>query len=59
METVNYMILGFAVIFSALSLHLASLYWRNQNLRRDLELLEKMQLGSRRAAHKRKRTRRG
>jgi hypothetical protein len=43
METTNYLILGFAVIFGALFLHLASLYLRDINLRRDIKMLETLQ----------------
>ena len=42
-DTANYMILGFAVIFGVLFLHLWSLRARWQNLRRDLELLEEIE----------------
>lgn len=41
-ETTNYMILGYAVIFGVLFLHLASFVVRNRNLRHDLEMLEKL-----------------
>jgi hypothetical protein len=40
METNGYMLLGFAVIFGTLLVHLASLAWRDKNLRRDLIMLE-------------------
>ncbi|MDA1329544.1 MAG: hypothetical protein O3B43_00530 [Chloroflexi bacterium] len=38
-ETTGYMILGFAVIFGSLALHLFSLKARRKNLERDLEAL--------------------
>lgn len=43
METTNYMIFGFAVIFGVLGLHLASMYVRHRNLRRDWTLLEQLE----------------
>jgi len=43
METTNYLILGFAVIFGTLFLHLLSIYLRNRNFQRDLEILEELQ----------------
>lgn len=42
-DTANYMILGFAVIFGVLFLHLWSLRARWQNLKRDLELLDEIE----------------
>ena len=39
-ETTDFMILGFVVIFGTMALHLVSLYLRNRNLNRDMELLE-------------------
>ena len=43
METTNYMILGYGVIFAVLALHLASFVVRNRNLQRDLEMLEQLE----------------
>ncbi len=43
METTNYMLLGFVVIFGVLFLHLASFFLRNRNLRRDLEMLQQLE----------------
>lgn len=43
METTNYMILGFAVIFTVLFVHIASFSIRSRNLTRDLEILEGLQ----------------
>ena len=42
MDTTNYMVLGFAVIFGALFLHLFSVYLRNRNLHYELNMLEKV-----------------
>jgi hypothetical protein len=54
-ETTSYLILGYAVIFAVLFLHLASFVVRNRNLRADLELLEKFEKRpSKRRAPKRK-----
>ncbi len=54
-ETTSYLILGYAVIFGVLFLHLASFVVRNRNLRTDLELLEKLdKKSSTRRAPKRK-----
>ncbi len=41
-ETTNYMILGFAVIFGTIGIHLWSLYSRDKRLKKDLALLEEM-----------------
>ncbi|HEX9595766.1 MAG TPA: hypothetical protein VF982_02710 [Anaerolineales bacterium] len=41
-DTTAYLILGYAVIFGALALHLASLRLRRRNLERDLEVLEEI-----------------
>lgn len=56
-ETTNYMILGYAVIFGVLFLHLASFVVRNRNLHRDLEMLEKLNKKSSNRASKRKKKR--
>jgi hypothetical protein len=42
METTGYMLIGFAVIFGILLLHLASLAWRDQNFNRDLRMFESL-----------------
>jgi len=42
-ETTGFMILGYAVIFGVLLLHLASLALRKRNLRRDYELLKELE----------------
>jgi len=39
-NTVNYMIAGYAVIFSVILIYLVSLVIRNRNLKQDLEVLE-------------------
>jgi hypothetical protein len=39
-ETTNYMILGFAVIFGTIGIHLWSLYSRAGRLKKDLAMLE-------------------
>jgi hypothetical protein len=41
-DTLGYMLLGFAVIFGALFLHLWSLKSRFRNLNTDLEMLEEI-----------------
>ena len=42
-ETTDYMILGYAVIFGIMGLHILSMYLRYRNLNLDLELLEDME----------------
>ncbi len=42
METTDYMLFGFAVIFGVLLLHLLSIYLRNRNYQNDLEALEQL-----------------
>ena len=44
-ETTDFMILGFVVIFGTMAIHLASLYLRNRNLHRDIELLDDLSAG--------------
>lgn len=39
-ETTGYMIFGYIVIFGAIFLYIVSLYLRQRNLKRDLELME-------------------
>lgn len=43
METINYMVLGFILIFGVLVLHIASIYVRTRNMHRDLEMLGKLE----------------
>jgi hypothetical protein len=42
-ETTNYMILGFALIFIPMLIHLWSIYIRNKNLEQDLALMEELE----------------
>lgn len=42
-ETTNFMVLGFAVIFGTMLLHLVSLNSRRRNMQRDLDLLEEIE----------------
>lgn len=42
-ETTDFMILGFAVIFGVMLLHVWSLYSRANRLKKDIELLEEME----------------
>jgi hypothetical protein len=41
-ETTNFMILGFAVIFVSILLHVWSLYSRANRLKKDLKMLEEL-----------------
>lgn len=42
-DTINYMIMGFAVIFGTMALHIVSLIVRFQNLRRDQAVLDEIE----------------
>jgi CcmD family protein len=42
-QTTNYMIFGYAVIFGAIFLYIASLYLRRRNLQQDLEAMKDIQ----------------
>jgi hypothetical protein len=42
-ETTNYMIAGYTVIFGVMAIYLVSLFLRRRNLQRDLELLEELE----------------
>ncbi|HET7011427.1 MAG TPA: hypothetical protein VFI11_11695 [Anaerolineales bacterium] len=42
-ETLNYMILGYAVILGAMALFVISLIVRFRNLRKDVELLDELE----------------
>ena len=42
-ETTDYMILGFVVIFGAMLAYVISLWVRNRNLNKDIELLEQLE----------------
>jgi len=41
-NTSGYMIAGYAVAFIVMGLHVASIYIRGRNLKRDMETLEEM-----------------
>jgi hypothetical protein len=47
-ETFNYMVFGFAVILGSMALHMLSLWVRQRNLRRDLEVLDEIRPRDRR-----------
>jgi hypothetical protein len=60
METTNYLLFGFAVIFGVLFLHLISIYLRDRNSHRDLSMLEKFEKKSvKKTARSKKRRSRG
>jgi CcmD family protein len=42
-ETTNYMIAGYAVIFGITAIYLVSLFLRRRNLEQDLEVLEELE----------------
>lgn len=42
-ETTNYMIAGYAVIFGVMTIYLVSLFIRRRNFERDLETLEELE----------------
>ena len=42
-ETTNYMIAGYTVIFGVMAIYLVSMYLRRRNLQRDLEVLEELE----------------
>ena len=42
-NTINYMILGYTFFFIVMGIYVASMYIRDRNLKRDMELLESMQ----------------
>jgi hypothetical protein len=41
-ETLNYMLMGYAVFFILPALFIASLWWRQRNLQKDLDVLEEL-----------------
>jgi hypothetical protein len=43
LETTNYMIAGYAVIFTFIAIYLISLYVRNRNLKQDIQILEEIE----------------
>ena len=45
-DTSGYMIAGYAIAFIVLGIYVLSLYLRNNNLKRDAETLESMQVKS-------------
>lgn len=51
-ETTNYMLLGFAVAFVTIGLHLVSFPLRTRNLKADLQVLETVPKASAKAAGK-------
>jgi hypothetical protein len=42
-ETTRYMIAGYSVIFSVMFIYIVSLFIRNRNLKRDLDLLNELE----------------
>jgi hypothetical protein len=42
-QTANYMVSGYFVIFGVLAFYVASLFMRQRNLVRDLEILQELQ----------------
>ena len=42
-DTVNYMIFGYTVIFGVMAIYLVSMFLRRRNLQRDLDLLEEIE----------------
>lgn len=42
-DTSGYMFLGYGFLFVAMAVYLASLYIRQRNFRRDIELLEELE----------------
>jgi len=51
LETTNYMIAGYVVIFGVMLIYLVSLFVRHRNLKRDLETLEEVASGQEPEAH--------
>jgi hypothetical protein len=43
LETTNYMIAGYTVIFIVMAIYLASLVIRNRNLNQDVEVLQELE----------------
>ncbi len=43
-NTTTYMIAGYAIIFGVMLLYIISLYLRNRNLERDLEVLQEIEI---------------
>ncbi len=42
-ETTNYMVAGYAVIFSVMLIYIASIFIRRRNLSRDLKTLDELE----------------
>lgn len=42
-DTSNYLILGYVVFFTVMVIYMFSLYWRNRNLKQDVELLKELE----------------
>jgi hypothetical protein len=42
-QTTNYMLIGYAVIFGSMLIYVISLYLRQRNLERDLELMKELE----------------
>jgi hypothetical protein len=42
-ETTRYMIAGYSVIFGVMFLYIVSLFVRNRNLKRDIEMLKELE----------------
>lgn len=42
-ETTNYMIMGYSVIFGVMLIYLVSLFLRFRNLKQDMEVLEEIE----------------
>ncbi len=48
-ETTRYMIAGYAAIFSIMLIYIVSIFVRRRNARRDLETLDEIEAGDKRA----------
>jgi len=42
-QTTNYMLIGYAVIFGSMLIYVISLYLRQRNMERDLELMKELE----------------
>jgi hypothetical protein len=42
-QTTNYMLIGYTVIFGSMLIYVISLYLRQRNLERDLELMKELE----------------
>ena len=42
-DTSGYMIAGYVIAFLVMGLYIASIYWRNRNLKQDIAMLEEME----------------